>query len=57
MRQDVVTEDLRYLINAAISSDPLPGNEDKQLYRRYLRIMLDGLRPDGSSKLDVKAPQ
>jgi AcrR family transcriptional regulator len=56
VRGDVVTEDLRYLINAAISSDPLPGNEDKQLYRRYLRIMLDGLRPDGSSKLDVKAP-
>lgn len=55
VRSDIVAEDLRYLLASAVAQncvdDPARG-----LYRRYLRIMLDGLRPGGASALTDTPP-
>jgi AcrR family transcriptional regulator len=45
VRKDVTTEDLGYIINASASSDPLPGADNEALHKRYLEIMLAGLKP------------
>jgi AcrR family transcriptional regulator len=56
VRNDVVTEDLRYLVSAAIASGPRQQSGADDLHIRYLRIMIDGLRPDGASALGAKPP-
>lgn len=51
VRTDVSFEDLGYMINASVSSDPLPGADNELLHKRYLEIMLDGLKPAAGSTL------
>jgi AcrR family transcriptional regulator len=51
VRKDVNSEDLRFLINAAVTGDPLPGSDGDALFHRHLQIMLDGLRPAGARDL------
>lgn len=51
VRKDVTTEDLGYIINASVSSDPLPGMDNENMHKRYLEIMLDGLKPQAKAKL------
>jgi AcrR family transcriptional regulator len=51
VRKDVTFEDLGYIINASVSSDPLPGADNELLHKRYLEIMLAGLKPAADSTL------
>ena len=53
VRKDVVAEDLRFIVSSAVSHDT-PSHPD--LHRRYLQIMLDGLRPERASRLPVAPP-
>lgn len=57
VRGDVSGQDLVFLVAAVGSLDPLPfpGLRD-DLWRRYLGIVLDGLRPEGATKLRPGAP-
>lgn len=57
VREDVAGQDLVFLIAAAgsLGGLPFPGlHED--LWKRYLGLLLDGLRPEGASKLRPAAP-
>jgi AcrR family transcriptional regulator len=57
VRDDVTGQDLMFLM-AAISSLgelPFPGLRP-DLWKRYLGVVLDGLRPDGASKLRPGSP-
>lgn len=57
VRGDVSGQDLSFLIAAAGSLDPLPfPGLREDLWRRYLGIILDGLRPQGATKLRPGAP-
>jgi AcrR family transcriptional regulator len=53
VRKDVVAEDLRFIVSSAVSHDSAARPD---LHRRYLQIMLDGLRPERASRLPVAAP-
>jgi AcrR family transcriptional regulator len=53
VRKDVVAEDLRFIVSSAVSHDAAARPD---LHRRYLQIMLDGLRPERASRLPVAAP-
>jgi AcrR family transcriptional regulator len=53
VRKDVVADDLRFIVSSAVSHDTA-GRPD--LHRRYLQIMLDGLRPERASRLPVGPP-
>ena len=55
VRDDVVPEDLRFLLASAVAQNCV-DDAGSALYRRYLRIMLDGLRPGGASPLAVAPP-
>jgi AcrR family transcriptional regulator len=57
VRADLSGQDLGPLINAAASSAemPFPGLRE-DLWKRYLQIILDGLRPEGASKLKPGPP-
>lgn len=57
VRADLSGTDVGLLINAASATAdmPFPGLRD-DLWKRYLRIILDGLRPQGASKLRPGAP-
>ena len=57
VRADLSGTDVGMLINAASATAdiPFPGLRD-DLWKRYLRIILDGLRPEGASKLRPGAP-
>jgi AcrR family transcriptional regulator len=58
VRTDVTPADLTFLIRAAAGSTdvPLPGLRD-DLWKRYLRVILDGMRPEGASRLRPAAPR
>ncbi|MFY9487743.1 MAG: helix-turn-helix domain-containing protein [Solirubrobacterales bacterium] len=51
VRKEIVAEDLRVLMMSAINQDPELTAATPNLHHRYLRIMLDGLRPEGASRL------
>jgi AcrR family transcriptional regulator len=53
LRDDVAATDLPLLAAAAVATDAMTGHGDDELWRRYLAIMLDGLRPEGASPLPV----
>ena len=53
VRKDVVADDLRFIVSSAVSHDT-PDQPD--LHRRYLQIVLDGLRPEHASRLPVAPP-
>jgi AcrR family transcriptional regulator len=57
LRDDIAGQDLMFLMSAVASlgETPFPGLRD-DLWKRYLGIVLDGLRPDGASKLRPGAP-
>jgi AcrR family transcriptional regulator len=53
LREDVAATDLALLAGAAVSTCQVTGHGSPELWRRYLAIMLDGLRPEGASPLPV----
>lgn len=57
LRDDVAGQDLMFLMAAigSLGELPFPGLRP-DLYKRYLGIVLDGLRPDGASRLRPGAP-
>jgi AcrR family transcriptional regulator len=57
VREDVAGQDLVFLIGAASSAGelPFPGLRE-DLWKRYLGLLLDGLRPEGATKLRPGAP-
>lgn len=55
VRKDVVSEDMRHLLAAAVAQNCTQG-ADPGLYRRYLRIVLDGLKPAAASPLAPGPP-
>jgi AcrR family transcriptional regulator len=57
LRDDIAGQDLMFLMGAvaSVSEVPFPGLRD-DLWKRYLGIVLDGLRPACASKLRPGAP-
>lgn len=57
LREDIAGQDLMFLLGAvaSVSEVPFPGLRD-DLWKRYLGIVLDGLRPEGVSKLRPGPP-
>lgn len=57
LRDDIAGQDLMFLMGAvaSVSEVPFPGLRP-DLWKRYLGIVLDGLRPDGTSKLRPGPP-
>jgi len=57
VREDLTGQDLGILIGMCSSTAefPFPGLRE-DLWKRYLRITLDGLRPEGATKLRPGAP-
>ncbi len=57
LRDDIAGQDLMFLMSAiaSVGEVPFPGLRD-DLWKRYLGIVLDGLRPDGVSKLRPGPP-
>lgn len=58
VRDDLRAEDLPFLLRALGAATKTCGHESvtPDLWRRYLGIVLDGLRPDGATPLPVPAP-
>jgi AcrR family transcriptional regulator len=56
IRADVVAEDLGFLLNALGHASLALERVAPGRWRRYLAIVLDGLRPEGASDLAVPAP-
>jgi AcrR family transcriptional regulator len=56
VRADVVHQDIPVLIQAAAHAGCVMPSCDPELSRRYLAIMLDGLRPAAATPLPVCAP-
>jgi AcrR family transcriptional regulator len=57
VRDDLQPQDINFLVMAASAPlrMPLPGLRP-DLYERYARIILDGMRPEGATKLRPPAP-
>jgi AcrR family transcriptional regulator len=57
LRDDIAGQDLMFLMSAvaSLSELPFPGLR-ADLWKRYLGIFLDGLRPDAATKLRPGAP-
>lgn len=57
VRDDLEPQDLSFLLMAAAAPlrSPLPGLRE-DLFKRYARVILDGMRPEGASKLTPPAP-
>jgi AcrR family transcriptional regulator len=57
VREDIAGQDLMFLMSAiaSLGESPFPGLR-ADLWKRYLGIVLDGLRPAGASKLRPGAP-
>jgi AcrR family transcriptional regulator len=57
VRADLQPQDLTFLLMAAASSlrSPVPGVRE-DLWKRYTRVILDGMRPEGAHKLSPPAP-
>jgi len=57
VRKDVAGQDLVFLIAAAGSLGQMPFSGLREdLWKRYLGLLLDGLRPEGATKLRPGAP-
>ncbi|HEX4305710.1 MAG TPA: helix-turn-helix domain-containing protein [Solirubrobacterales bacterium] len=57
LREDIAGQDLMFLMGAVASVGEVPFQGLRpDLWKRYLGIVLDGLRPDGTSKLRPAAP-
>jgi AcrR family transcriptional regulator len=57
VRKDLQPQDLNFLLMSAAASlmSPVPGLRE-DLWKRYTRVILDGLRPECASKLSPPAP-
>ena len=55
LREDVVAVDLPLLAASAAGTCQVAGGEAPELWRRYLGIMLDGLRPAAATPLSERA--
>jgi hypothetical protein len=57
IRDDITAHDLGFLISAGSSAGemPFPGIRT-DIWKRYLGIILDGLRPEGATKLRPGPP-
>jgi AcrR family transcriptional regulator len=57
VRDDIAGQDLMFLMSAiaSLGESPFPGLR-ADLWKRYLGIVLDGIRPEGASKLRPGAP-
>lgn len=56
LRADVAVEDVPLLVVAVARLSPKRPQVDPAIYRRYLAVLLDGLRPDGASPLPLPPP-
>jgi AcrR family transcriptional regulator len=56
IRRDVVAEDIGVLVNAIGRAGLALERTAPGLWRRYVGILLDGLRPEGASSLAAKPP-
>lgn len=56
VRHDVTGHDVVLLINAAAQAVAPLGDAVPGLWRRYLRLIFDGLRPEAAHPLPVPAP-
>ena len=56
LRRDVAPADVPVLIAAAAQAGAMAGDGDAETWKRYLQIMLDGLRPEGSRSRLRPAP-
>ena len=56
LRRDIVIEDIPLLVVAAAKLTPKHRGVDPLIYRRYLTVLLDGLRPEGASPLPLPPP-
>ncbi|MFF4622407.1 hypothetical protein [Nonomuraea jabiensis] len=56
MRPDVTGHDVVLLINAAAQAVASLGDAVPGLWRRYLSLIFDGLRPEAARPLPVPAP-
>jgi AcrR family transcriptional regulator len=57
VREDIAGQDLVFLIPAvsSLGGQPFPGLRE-DLWKRYLGLLLDGLRPEGATRLRPGAP-
>ena len=56
VRRDVKVEDIPLLVAAVAHAGRLLGPEHPGRWRRYLDILVDGLRPEGATPLTRRAP-
>lgn len=56
LREDVEPTDLPLLAAGAAGTCQVAGGAAPELWRRYLGVMLDGLRPHAATPLPVQAP-
>ena len=58
VRTDLSPSDISFLAGSAMYALEVskPGLRD-DLWKRYLRVILDGMKPDGASKLRPGAPK
>ncbi len=56
VRDDLVAEDVLTLVNAATASTEALAPVAPDLWRRYLDVILDGLRPEGAHPLSQPPP-
>jgi AcrR family transcriptional regulator len=58
VRGDLSPSDVTFLVGSAAyaMTVPLPGLRE-DLWKRYLRVILDGMKPDGATKLRPGAPK
>lgn len=58
VRRDLTAADLTLLVGSAAHAMrvPLPGLRE-DIWKRYLRVILDGMRPEGASRLRPGAPK
>ncbi|MEV4566202.1 hypothetical protein AB0K12_20770 [Nonomuraea sp. NPDC049419] len=56
VRPDIIGTDIFLLICAPVHAVGFLAKPDPDLWRRYLAIIFDGLRPEGASPLPHRAP-
>jgi hypothetical protein len=56
LRSDITTTDVWVLICAPVHAAGFLANPAPDLWRRYLAIIFDGLRPEGATALPRPAP-
>ena len=56
VREDLTGEDIAFLLTAASSVGGLPFPVRDDLWKRYLGVILDGMRPEGATRLRPASP-